>query len=120
MKTESEHWLLDMYEVDSKLCNDMEFCAEVVIEAIEKSKVKLLQLATHHFLPSGLTIVALLAESHISIHTYPEANYIAVDVFTCGENPKPKAGLDYFVDKFKPKAFQNRLISRGSFEKGLS
>jgi len=110
MKTESEHWLLDMFEVDSKLCNDMEFCAEVIIEAIIRSKCKLLQLATHKFLPQGLTIVALLSESHLSVHTYPEHNYMAVDIFTCGENPKPKAGLDYFVEKFNPKAFQNRPL----------
>jgi len=120
MKTESEHWLLDMFGVDSNLCNDMEFCAEVMIEAIIKSNTKLLQLATHKFLPQGLTIVGLLSESHISIHTYPEHNYVAVDVFTCGDKPTPEKAIRSIINKFEPKRFTEKKIGRGNLEKGLS
>jgi S-adenosylmethionine decarboxylase len=57
-------------------------------------------LISHRFQPHGVTGLALLAESHISIHTWPESGYAAVDVFTCGDHTLPETACRVLVDEF--------------------
>lgn len=72
-----------------------------------------LKISIHKFPVRGITGVILLAESHIAIHTWPEYNYIAVDIFTCGKKTKPSRALDYLKKSFCPKKIRVKLIKRG-------
>ena len=71
-----------------------------------------LNLISNKFEPHGVTAIALLAESHISIHTWPESNYSAVDVFTCGHNMLPELASQYLLQSLMAKEHSLRVIER--------
>lgn len=66
----------------------------------------------HNFNPYGLSLIYILAESHISIHTWEEYNFISVDMYTCGETD-PQNTLTEFLKSFKIKKEKKQIISRG-------
>ena len=80
-----KHCILELYDCDPSKLDDEVFLRSAITQAAERAGATLLNLITHQFQPQGVTGLALLAESHISIHTWPEAGYAAVDVFTCGD-----------------------------------
>jgi len=86
---------------------------KILITAAKKSKNIPLEVRTHKFLPQGLTGFILLAESHISIHTWPESDYTAIDIFSCGQKGKPYRGLEYLKKVFHPKKVRIKEIKRG-------
>lgn len=95
MKTELEnlsmgkHLLLEVYDVDYDLINNIESLQNVMVEGIERAKMTILNVFSHCFIPQGCTVVIALSESHVSCHTWPENGCLAIDVYTCGEgNPR--------------------------------
>lgn len=83
------HLLLEVYNVDFSLLNDSISLQEAMERGIERAKMTILNIYQHCFVPQGCTIVIALAESHVSCHTWPENECIAIDVYTCGEgNPR--------------------------------
>lgn len=83
--------------------------------AVAAAGVTLLDLKLHHFGPQqGVTGVALLAESHISIHTWPEHGYAAVDIFLCGTSPASAAALAELVAVLRAATTTQNLIPRGA------
>ena len=85
-----KHCILELYECDPSRLDDEAFLRTSITTAAKSAGATLLNLITHHFEPQGVTGLALLAESHISIHTWPESGYAAVDVFTCGDHTMPE------------------------------
>jgi S-adenosylmethionine decarboxylase len=84
-----KHLLLEVYDVDFSLLNDLVSLQEVMERGIKRANMTILNIFSHCFIPQGCTVVIALAESHVSCHTWPEEGCIAVDVYTCGEgNPK--------------------------------
>ena len=73
----------------------------LLYNATKESKSTLLNLATHKFDPQGVTGVAMLAESHISIHTWPEKGMAVCDVFTCRETAEPEKAVEYMKEQLK-------------------
>ena len=71
-----------------------------------------LNLISNKFEPQGVTAIALLAESHISIHTWPESHYSAVDIFTCGQNMMPELASQYLIESLMAKEHALRAIER--------
>ena len=69
-------------------------------------------MISNKFDPQGVTAIALLAESHISIHTWPESNYSAVDIFTCGKNMMPELASQYLLESLMAKEHSLRVINR--------
>ena len=82
------------------LLDDEAHIRNVLVHAAHLCKSTLLNLSSHKFDPQGVTAVALLAESHISIHTWPEIGMAVCDVFTCGEHTEPRAGVTYMYEMF--------------------
>jgi S-adenosylmethionine decarboxylase len=76
------HLIIDLH--GAKRLNDIEHIEATLRHCVEAASATLLHIHLHHFQPSGVSGVAVLAESHISIHTWPEAGYAALDVFMCG------------------------------------
>ncbi len=72
-----------------------------------------LEFSFHKFNPHGMTGVLLLAESHISFHSWPEHNYVALDIFTCGPKTFPEKALEVLKKKIKPQRVKVRVIKRG-------
>lgn len=80
-----KHVLLDFWGVEAKLLGDENVIASALRQAAEESGATVLEIRLHHFGEGqGVTGMALLAESHITIHTWPETGYAALDIFMCG------------------------------------
>ena len=86
----------------------------ILIEAAKEAKNVPLKVSIHKFSPHGITGVILLAESHIALHSWPEINYLAIDIFTCGCKAVPHKALKYLKKEFKPKEIETREIIRGT------
>ena len=83
------HLLLEVYNVDFKILNDVISLQKAMEKGITRAKMTILNIFSHCFLPQGCTIVIALSESHVSCHTWPENGCVAIDVYTCGEgNPR--------------------------------
>jgi S-adenosylmethionine decarboxylase len=89
---------------------------KILIEAAKKTGNIPLKFSYHKFNPHGLTGFLLLAESHIAFHSWPEFNYLAIDIFSCGKNTKPKKALNYLKKILKPKKVEVLIIKRGELK----
>ncbi len=84
-----KHLLLEVYNVNFDLINDVDSLQNVMIRGIERAKMTILNVFSHNFDPQGCTVVIALAESHVSCHSWPENGCLAIDVYTCGGgNPR--------------------------------
>ena len=108
----SKHFLLDLYGCDYEKLNDESFLSCTLNNAAKLANATVLNLITNKFEPQGVTAIALLAESHLSIHTWPEAHYSAVDIFTCGQNMKPDISCKYLIQALMAKEHHLRIIDR--------
>jgi S-adenosylmethionine decarboxylase len=95
------HCILELYDCPANLLNDLEFIQQTLRTAAEKACSTLLGEVAHQFNPHGVTALALLAESHISVHTWPELGYVAADVFTCGTHTQPETACAFMITAFQ-------------------
>tara|TARA_B100000242_G_scaffold45445_1_gene27018 strand:- start:155 stop:589 length:435 start_codon:yes stop_codon:yes gene_type:complete len=109
---QSKHLLLELYRCDFEKLNDESFLRCSLNRAAKLAKAKVLNLISNKFEPQGVTAIALLAESHISIHTWPESYYSAVDIFTCGQNMLPEYASQYLIDTLNAKEHCLRIVER--------
>lgn len=96
-----------------KIVEDLKEIKKILIKAAKKAKNIPLKVIIHKFSPQGMTGVVLLAESHIALHSWPEINYLAIDIFTCGEKAMPEKALQYLKKEFQPKKVKIKKIKRG-------
>ena len=109
---QSKHLLLELYRCDYGKLNDESFLRCILSRAAKLAKATVLNLISNKFEPQGVTAIALLAESHISIHTWPESNYSAVDIFTCGRNMIPEQASQYLIESLQAEEHSLRVIER--------
>ena len=109
---QSKHLLLELYRCEREKLNDESFLRCVLNKAAKLANATVLNLISNKFEPQGVTAIALLAESHISIHTWPESNYSAVDIFTCGQNMMPELASKYLIESLMAKEHALRVIER--------
>lgn len=96
-----------------RFTDDEKEIKRILVEAAKKSNNTPLEVTIHKFSPQGITGVILLAESHIALHLWPEYNYLALDIFTCGDKSNPYKALEYFKEEFSPKKVEVKEIKRG-------
>ena len=104
------HLIVDLH--GAKRLNDIDHIEATLRRCIEASRATLLHIHLHHFQPSGVSGVAVLAESHISIHTWPEAGYAALDIFMCG-SAEPDNCIPVLREAFTAKRVEVNEILRG-------
>tara|TARA_B100000242_G_scaffold38166_1_gene22804 strand:- start:582 stop:1016 length:435 start_codon:yes stop_codon:yes gene_type:complete len=109
---QSKHLLLELYRCDYEKLNDESYLRCTLNRAAKFAKATVLNLISNKFEPQGVTAIALLAESHISIHTWPESRYSAVDIFTCGQNMSPELASQYLIEALKAEEHFLRVIER--------
>jgi S-adenosylmethionine decarboxylase proenzyme len=109
MKSSGIHLMAEFWYCDPELLNDPKFISKSLMEAAEASGATVLKHLTHHFMPCGVTSLVLLAESHISLHSWPEKEYAAVDIYTCGSKTDPYKALEYL--KVKLNVGQDQITS---------
>ncbi|NVO13955.1 MAG: adenosylmethionine decarboxylase [Rhodoplanes sp.] len=97
MRCAGVHLIVDVY--GGERLDDIDHIEETLRACVDAAGATLLHIHLHHFQPTGVSGVAVLAESHISIHTWPEAGYAALDVFMCG-NADPDACIPILREAF--------------------
>jgi S-adenosylmethionine decarboxylase len=110
--TVGKHCILELYSCDCAKLDDEDFVRAALSNAALRAGATLLNLISHHFQPHGVTGLALLAESHISFHSWPESGYAAVDVFTCGDHTMPEGACRVLVEEFGARHHQLRSFRR--------
>ena len=113
MKTLGVHLLLDLENCDHKILDDLNIIKQTLIIAAQKSGAHIMGETFHKFTPVGVTGIVSIAESHISIHTWPEFNYAAVDIFSCGEDFDIESCAKVISDNLKCKQITRKTIKRG-------
>ena len=105
------HLILEFWQCQH--LNSPEIVKKALIESAAACQAELLSIEVHQFAPQGVSGIAAIKESHISIHTWPEFNYIAIDIFTCGQKVKPYLALEKLKEFFQPKHIDIIDLKRG-------
>ncbi|URN92879.1 MAG: adenosylmethionine decarboxylase [Candidatus Pristimantibacillus lignocellulolyticus] len=111
--TFGRHVAVDAWGVDFDLLNSAEILQSHMVEAAEASGATVLSVQSKQFEPQGATVLVLLSESHLSIHTYPERGFAALDCYTCGETVDPQVAIDYMMSVLKPQTTHAKKLIRG-------
>lgn len=110
--TVGAHVLADFWGCQFEKLDDGQLLMDSLRKAAKSAQMTILGEESHKFTPQGFTGLLLLSESHISIHTYPERGYAAVDVFTCGGGMTQKA-IQVLQDVLMPTRVNQMVIRRG-------
>ena len=106
------HLVIDAWQAPAELLNDPQAIREALTQAITVGKATLIDLCIHQFSPHGVTATAILAESHIAIHTWPEHGYFAADLFFCGAG-KPEIAARVLQTVLKARQIKIQELARG-------
>ncbi len=113
MQSLGNHLIVELYDCDMALINDVRFVERTLMNAVEISGAHMVQSVVHEFNPHGVSGVIVIEESHFSVHTWPEYGYVALDIFTCGSSIDSYSALHYLKDTFKARSFSVSEIKRG-------
>jgi len=112
LKTIGRHLIAEYYGCKAPLLNEVEQLRSVMIEAAEIVGATVLGHTFHGFSPQGASGTVVIAESHLSVHTWPERGYVAVDIYTCG-GLDPRPGFDLLAKRFEAESCRVQEILRG-------
>lgn len=117
MKALGRHLLIELYGCDASVLDDVASIEEYMRTAARKANSTIVNSTFHRFNPYGVSGVVVIAESHLSIHTWPEYGYAAVDIFTCGDSVDPWKAFEYLKDVMKSKRESIIELQRGEYDK---
>lgn len=103
--------LVDLYGCQGNLDN-VEHLSSTLETAAEKMGSTIIKTVSHKFSPTGTTVIVILAETHISIHTWPEHKYAALDIFICSEDVNPEEGWEAVKNVLKPSSYKIHKMTR--------
>jgi S-adenosylmethionine decarboxylase len=109
------HLLLELYDCSSEVLNSLESVKTAMVEAAKRAEATIVDVVFHEFNPFGISGVVVIAESHLSVHTWPEHRYAAVDIFSCGETLKPAEAANYLVEQLGASRASCVEVKRGVF-----
>ncbi|MEN3046255.1 MAG: adenosylmethionine decarboxylase [Candidatus Hydrothermales bacterium] len=113
MKPVGEHYIVEASGCDPEIIGNVEKVQEILVKAAHKANVKIWAVSFHRFPPQGVSGVIVISESHISVHTWPEYSYVALDIYTCGEHSNPEAAVNFALQEFKAENVHISEITRG-------
>tara|TARA_B100000676_G_scaffold105055_2_gene104844 strand:+ start:772 stop:1173 length:402 start_codon:yes stop_codon:yes gene_type:complete len=114
LKVLGKHLLIEANKCNAKLIDDMDFIKSVMITAAKISGASIVGEKFHKFSPFGVTGILSIAESHITIHTWPEYYYAAIDIFTCSTLFEPNKAANFLIKSLESKNFDIQEIERGT------
>jgi len=111
-----KHVFGNLYGIDKNIASDAEELRKIVLKAVKLSKTKLLDIRVWKVggKKGGVSVIALVEESHIAVHTWIEYDYATVDVYTCGQNSDPWKAFSYIVSKLRPRYYTVNYADRSS------
>jgi len=107
------HLLVELHDCDKEALNDLGLIRDVMVKAAIDCGAVVLGESFHRFSPQGVSGVVIIAESHLSIHTWPEYGYAAVDIFTCGTFVNPEKAAEVLIEKLGSRNHSVMEIPRG-------
>jgi S-adenosylmethionine decarboxylase len=109
------HLLLELHDCSPEILTSLDVVKSAMVEAAKRAEATIIDVVFHEFNPFGISGVVVIAESHLSIHTWPEHRYAAVDIFSCGDSLKPGEAASYLVDAFHAGRASCVEVKRGVF-----
>ena len=113
MNALGKHLLLELKECNQEVLDDLDFLRSTLVAAANDCGATVLGESFHPFNPHGVSGVVIIAESHLSVHTWPEYGYAAVDIFTCGDSVQPEKAAEVLIEKLGAKSHSLIEIQRG-------
>jgi len=113
LKALARHLLLELKDCRHDRLNDLDFLRDSLRDAAIAAGATVIQDSFYQFAPYGISGVVIIAESHLSIHTWPEFNYAAVDIFTCGTTTRPEKAAELMVQRLESKDAKLHEVKRG-------
>ncbi|AFH43373.1 adenosylmethionine decarboxylase [Fervidicoccus fontis] len=100
-----KHVYGNLYDMDPKILGDEEYIRNIMLEAVKKANATLFDVRSWSFpgKKGGVSVLILVLESHLAIHTWTEYRYATLDIYTCGPHTHPEAAFDFVVEKLNPK-----------------
>lgn len=108
------HLILDLYGCDQGILDDYEELQRLLETSLVMANATILRIFGEKFQPQGVTLLALLAESHASVHTWPELGYCAVDLYTCGDKTKTHRAAEFLKKKLKAETVEEKELVRST------
>lgn len=112
IKEFGKHYLVEYVDCNPRKMEFVDDVRPLFLRAAEKSRATVIQSFFHQFEPRGVTGIIMIAESHFSVHTWPEDNYVSFDILTCGEMD-PQAAIEELRAGFEAKRVDVRVVARG-------
>lgn len=116
MKALGRQILVEFYDCNSDIINEVDAIEGILLEGTRKSGATIISHNFHKFSPHGVSGMVVIAESHVAIHTWPEYGYAAVDIFTCGENIDPWVIQEHLREQFESSNVSSMELKRGLFK----
>jgi len=114
MKSLGQQLIVELYGCDRTLLDDPSRLEQILTESIRRSGGTIIRPCFHQFSPHGVTGVVVIAESHVSIHTWPEFGYCALDVFTCGTQVQTDQIFEYVRTELQAQETSVMEVKRGT------
>ena len=113
MESLGEHILIELYKCDKELIDNSKLLETIMLKAADIANATVVKSVFHNFSPQGVTGVIVVEESHFAIHTWPEHNYAAVDLFTCSEDMNYDAAYKFLEKELKAERSSFTKVLRG-------
>lgn len=107
------HIVAELYGCDAEKLSSVDYVTDVMLESARLSHCTIITQSFHHFSPYGVSGAIIIAESHLAIHTWPEYQYAALDIFTCGHTIQPAVALFYLKEAFNATNISSTELRRG-------
>ncbi|MBF0537222.1 MAG: adenosylmethionine decarboxylase [Nitrospirae bacterium] len=107
------HLLVELRDCNTSKLKDLREVTDAMVGAAKQARATVVDVSFHEFNPFGISGMVIIAESHLSIHTWPEYRYAAVDIFTCGDIIDPGTAASYLIKRFDSKNHSIVEIKRG-------
>lgn len=106
--------IVEYYGCNAQKLSDVAFIEAVLVQAAEVARASVISAHFHHFSPTGVSGVVIIQESHLTIHTWPEYGYAAVDFFTCGDDVDPEGAKQWLARQLDAREAASREMLRGA------
>lgn len=113
MDIHGRHLLVELHDCDTTRLADADGVERTLLAAAREARATILSHHFHRFEPHGVSGVVVIAESHVTIHTWPEYGYAAADIFTCGRHMRPEAAIDVMRRAFSSRDVRVTEVRRG-------
>jgi S-adenosylmethionine decarboxylase len=106
------HVLANLYGCAEELLTKVDAVREILQKTVAEAELHQVGESFHQFEPVGVTGVVIISESHISIHTWPETNFAAVDIFTCGNEGNAELAFEVLCKYMEPERVEKKVVKR--------